>query len=128
MACAGRSCASVVWPASTPSRAAPRPRRWTGSRCRSTAATLSTTSRSEEHTSELQSPDHLVCRLLLEKKKSNVLQDGSVERRSDQQIGNATLLPMVDDKTVRINRLCGEATCRFESPQHTSWAASRLTI
>src|SRR5258708_26218752 len=28
------------------------------------------TARSEEHTSELQSPDHLVCRLLLEKKKS----------------------------------------------------------
>src|SRR5258708_19826119 len=27
------------------------------------------TGRSEEHTSELQSPDHLVCRLLLEKKK-----------------------------------------------------------
>src|SRR5947208_4715728 len=26
--------------------------------------------RSEEHTSELQSPDHLVCRLLLEKKNS----------------------------------------------------------
>src|SRR5258708_23374858 len=29
----------------------------------------STRFRSEEHTSELQSPDHLVCRLLLEKKK-----------------------------------------------------------
>src|SRR5258708_17881738 len=29
----------------------------------------SATLRSEEHTSELQSPDHLVCRLLLEKKK-----------------------------------------------------------
>src|SRR5258708_31844101 len=29
-------------------------------------------SRSEEHTSELQSPDHLVCRLLLEKKKENL--------------------------------------------------------
>src|SRR5258708_31724296 len=28
--------------------------------------------RSEEHTSELQSPDHLVCRLLLEKKKYNL--------------------------------------------------------
>src|SRR5258708_10562790 len=28
--------------------------------------------RSEEHTSELQSPDHLVCRLLLEKKKSHL--------------------------------------------------------
>src|SRR5258708_15749697 len=28
--------------------------------------------RSEEHTSELQSPDHLVCRLLLEKKKMHL--------------------------------------------------------
>src|SRR5438552_4314669 len=28
--------------------------------------------RSEEHTSELQSPDHLVCRLLLVKKKNEV--------------------------------------------------------
>src|SRR5207244_10490367 len=27
--------------------------------------------RSEEHTSELQSPDHLVCRLLLDKKKTS---------------------------------------------------------
>src|SRR5258708_12954075 len=31
-----------------------------------------TGTRSEEHTSELQSPDHLVCRLLLEKKKQTV--------------------------------------------------------
>src|SRR5947208_6654919 len=29
--------------------------------------------RSEEHTSELQSPDHLVCRLLLEKKNTGIL-------------------------------------------------------
>src|SRR5258708_29936135 len=29
--------------------------------------------RSEEHTSELQSPDHLVCRLLLEKKKIRII-------------------------------------------------------
>src|SRR5947208_5175743 len=29
--------------------------------------------RSEEHTSELQSPDHLVCRLLLEKKHRSAL-------------------------------------------------------
>src|SRR5258708_18503932 len=33
--------------------------------------------RSEEHTSELQSPDHLVCRLLLEKKK-DVIYDNKV--------------------------------------------------
>src|SRR5258708_13787931 len=31
--------------------------------------------RSEEHTSELQSPDHLVCRLLLEKKKKHITCD-----------------------------------------------------
>src|SRR5439155_15037432 len=31
------------------------------------------TARSEEHTSELQSRGHLVCRLLLEKKKNHIL-------------------------------------------------------
>src|SRR5258708_25134738 len=35
----------------------------------SVASTVELWVRSEEHTSELQSPDHLVCRLLLEKKK-----------------------------------------------------------
>src|SRR2546422_7062443 len=35
-----------------------------------TVATIETPIRSEEHTSELQSRLHLVCRLLLEKKKS----------------------------------------------------------
>src|SRR5947208_11366081 len=33
--------------------------------------------RSEEHTSELQSPDHLVCRLLLEKKKKKNRKDNT---------------------------------------------------
>src|SRR5258708_14576189 len=50
---------------------------WVASRCRAPPKSVlaSTTPaqmipmRSEEHTSELQSPDHLVCRLLLEKKK-----------------------------------------------------------
>src|SRR5258708_28417921 len=36
----------------------------------SRAQTAARALRSEEHTSELQSPDHLVCRLLLEKKKA----------------------------------------------------------
>src|SRR2546426_8287735 len=35
--------------------------------------------RSEEHTSELQSPCNLVCRLLLEKKKKNSKQHTSVD-------------------------------------------------
>src|SRR5258708_14359237 len=33
--------------------------------------------RSEEHTSELQSPDHLVCRLLLEKKNKYHIMTGN---------------------------------------------------
>src|SRR5438876_5998248 len=45
-----------------------------GSRMSLTARCLSiSVSRSEEHTSELQSPVHLVCRLLLEKKKKKKL-------------------------------------------------------
>src|SRR5258708_17691364 len=41
--------------------------------------------RSEEHTSELQSPDHLVCRLLLEKKKtrSTLASGGDAQTVSD---------------------------------------------
>src|SRR5947208_10081145 len=36
--------------------------------------------RSEEHTSELQSPDHLVCRLLLEKKNAdNAIFQGALD-------------------------------------------------
>src|SRR5438034_1530439 len=39
-------------------------------------AALSTTTRSEEHTSELQSHSDLVCRLLLEKKKIKAIPHG----------------------------------------------------
>src|SRR2546426_6789743 len=47
--------------------------------------------RSEEHTSELQSPCNLVCRLLLEKKKIQVKQDAQTqERRSIRQRGRHT--------------------------------------
>src|SRR5438552_12456765 len=42
---------------------------WRGAAGPSAPTTWTRCSRSEEHTSELQSPDHLVCRLLLEKKK-----------------------------------------------------------
>src|SRR5438876_11652563 len=38
---------------------------------------MAATYRSEEHTSELQSPVHLVCRLLLEKKNHNTALDSS---------------------------------------------------
>src|SRR5258708_15206004 len=39
--------------------------------------------RSEEHTSELQSPDHLVCRLLLEKKKHENTDPGLFDEIAD---------------------------------------------
>src|SRR5207244_3880933 len=41
------------------------------------------TLRSEEHTSELQSPDHLVCRLLLEQKKKKTVQHAVQARREE---------------------------------------------
>src|SRR5258707_7863005 len=47
-----------------------------GEAIRLTASTYSETSRSEEHTSELQSRQYLVCRLLLEKKKKNLTRRG----------------------------------------------------
>src|SRR5947208_9159274 len=49
--------------------------------------------RSEEHTSELQSPDHLVCRLLLEKKKKTEIWPaafGSAARATARQPCAAT--------------------------------------
>src|SRR5256885_5259728 len=43
--------------------------RGAGDHGRAAPAPMTTSTRSEEHTSELQSPCNLVCRLLLEKKK-----------------------------------------------------------
>src|SRR5258708_18274981 len=52
--------------------------------------------RSEEHTSELQSPDHLVCRLLLEKKKNSAI-------ATEDEAGGADLL----EARHRIRTRCG---------------------
>src|SRR5258708_30338641 len=51
--------------------------------------------RSEEHTSELQSPDHLVCRLLLEKKKKT-------EANSTTSDHNGRLRPDGPDLTSKV--------------------------
>src|SRR5690606_41509649 len=58
----GPECRPPPWPGWGP--ALPPRRRLNSS------TTASTTARSEEHTSELQSRENLVCRLLLEKKKT----------------------------------------------------------
>src|SRR5690606_32693017 len=53
---------------------APPRRRWPSHRAggKEMAVATATANRSEEHTSELQSRENLVCRLLLEKKKKNI--------------------------------------------------------
>src|SRR5256885_6271715 len=53
------------------------------------------TSRSEEHTSELQSPCNLVCRLLLEKKKKTQIADHA--RNTDSA---PTLMPPTAERLV----------------------------
>src|SRR5713226_10020775 len=49
--------------------------------------------RSEEHTSELQSPVHLVCRLLLEKKKQNLTPRFHKKKKQQQIIKNIHEIP-----------------------------------
>src|SRR2546426_3475867 len=48
--------------------------------------------RSEEHTSELQSPCNLVCRLLLEKKKLTALPRGALRRAAPPELSTAAPL------------------------------------
>src|SRR5256885_2583913 len=52
---------------------------WRGGPC--VGSRLRVRPRSEEHTSELQSPCNLVCRLLLEKKKNNVTPADTIAAR-----------------------------------------------
>src|SRR2546429_3412556 len=56
-------------------------RRGMAPRARESARAAATPARSEEHTSELQSRLHLVCRLLLEKKKKNDKRTRSYDRK-----------------------------------------------
>src|SRR6267143_3984382 len=68
-------------------------RRWNCCWPRTRQSSAPSSARSEEHTSELQSQFHLVCRLLLEKKKNKVQrryvdketqQDLAVDARNDR--------------------------------------------
>src|SRR5258708_11005247 len=58
--------------------------------------------RSEEHTSELQSPDHLVCRLLLEKKKRSLSLVRPGGRKPDAGVHGSSRAQ---------RRLCERAVC-----------------
>src|SRR6202521_4436249 len=68
---------STLFPYTTLFRSPSTPRRagkyWSPSPARSSETPAGPGTRSEEHTSELQSPIHLVCRILLEKKKNQTI-------------------------------------------------------
>src|SRR5258708_27396419 len=55
------------------------------------ATAVMASKRSEEHTSELQSPDHLVCRLLLEKKKTKKAKQLLVKIMTNRTTGDKPL-------------------------------------
>src|SRR3989449_7196392 len=76
---------STLFPYTTLFRSVSAPSPWPGSAGAGTVGRLapgrnSMATRSEEHTSELQSRLHLVCRLLLEKKKKNSKSDICLDR------------------------------------------------
>src|SRR5437762_9354162 len=63
---------STLFPYTTLFRSSPVPRPSSPAFSASSSAATCSRRRSEEHTSELQSPMYLVCRLLLEKKKKKL--------------------------------------------------------
>src|SRR5438045_5189678 len=67
-----RPPSSTLFPYTTLFRSRPRRRRGGGRPGGAARGVPAERARSEEHTSELQSLRHLVCRLLLEKKKINI--------------------------------------------------------
>src|SRR5256885_1211220 len=63
---------------------------------------LASQQRSEEHTSELQSPCNIVCRLLLEKKKTNTTNLLKFIRASITMIGVSNLRRFIASMTQKL--------------------------
>src|SRR2546428_6186987 len=74
-------------------------------------------SRSEEHTSELQSRSDLVCRLLLEKKKSNVIETQHSPPLTDADSADLEL-PRVSSAAPLLLGLLKHAHLSFRPDQH----------
>src|SRR2546426_8127061 len=80
---------------SAPIQLSPEPYKW---RVRELTGDASSGERSEEHTSELQSPCNLVCRLLLEKKKRHHRRDDLYHTRNTQRQAGACSLHHLDTR------------------------------
>src|SRR5258708_9513590 len=103
-------CASIstVWPRSATRRRIPI----TSGRATSWLCSIRAGYRSEEHTSELQSPDHLVCRLLLEKKKKkqNIEKKSQLERRTEPNLRGTRRHEQADNRRICIVLQLGTRT------------------
>src|SRR5215510_6632190 len=78
----------------------------TGPRCSTASTRRCASRRSEEHTSELQSRGHLVCRLLLEKKKGLQLDEQVENSGAEGDVEHGGRLVAHDQL-----RFAGECTC-----------------
>src|SRR5258708_29824696 len=74
--------------------------------------------RSEEHTSELQSPDHLVCRLLLEKKKKSDLEAANVEHNNSHARAQQAATVEVVERALSLNAVVQPAELHTLFTQH----------
>src|SRR2546430_2945310 len=85
-----------------------------------------TASRSEEHTSELQSQSNLVCRLLLEKKKTNgVLVWGGVFRFDPVRIVSVVMTRFTTERIVITQKQPGDPRTPICWTLHAVRAPSR---
>src|SRR5258708_27153638 len=100
----------------------------TGDAGQNVAQDIGVGGRSEEHTSELQSPDHLVCRLLLEKKKkkTNIRSTQKIvekllvnegvkeERRDGNEMGCSIRLVLTDHRYTNTGVIQTRRSVRFD--------------
>src|SRR5256885_5700746 len=89
---------STLFPYTTLFRSHPLSRPW---RCSSTPRARMSSARSEEHTSELQSPCNLVCRLLLEKKKKTFHEGETVSTERSYTYEPADVVASVEREALR---------------------------
>src|SRR5256885_10226603 len=83
--------------------------------------------RSEEHTSELQSPCNLVCRLLLEKKKKYMLICAHISININRKLNSQDEATCHCSTKMRTFHVCGHCSDRYPScTAHRSCIVPRL--
>src|SRR5256885_5547032 len=83
--------------------------------------------RSEEHTSELQSPCNLVCRLLLEKKKTRTVIGEQFQHRPCLVASRLALIKIVSRRLTCIRTTCTRQTSATSTRQCTAVIVCHLS-